>query len=355
MGSRFGPSPVLLPPPLSWSAILYTLWYKRSVRLQLMAFLLLIELAAALLAGGVALVRARSQTRVEMAASMRLAKLLVADAANFVHQKSSAEQFLTALPAQLRSIRHVRITVKNAAGAAAAAVSSAPAEERSPAPAWFSALVNPAIEAQNVPIIVNGKSLGDVEIIGEPADEIAEVWDNLVAMGSVVAVLHAAMMGILYVLFGRVLDPLTVLATGLSDLERHSYGVQLPQPHARELAEIVSRFNALASALETARWENRNLNRRLLTAQDDERRRTALELHDEVGPCLFGLKAYASSITGAASELPEQAKQSLLECARESSCHHRAFTVHQSQHARSSPPDGFGPRGTNGSYRSTCE
>jgi two-component system sensor histidine kinase UhpB len=35
--------------------------------------------------------------------------------------------------------------------------------------------------------------------------------------------------------------------------------------------------------------ENLRLNRRLITAQDDERRRTALELH-EVGPCLFGRK-----------------------------------------------------------------
>ena len=47
------------------------------------------------------------------------------------------------------------------------------------------------------------------------------------------------------------------------------------------------------------------LNRRLITAQDDERRRTALELHDEVGPSLFGLKANAASIAKAAGALPE--------------------------------------------------
>ena len=147
-----------------------------------------------------------------------------------------------------------------------------------------------------------------VEIVGEPADEIAEFWDNPVAIGTVAIVLNIAMIGILYVLFGRVLDPLTVLATGLANLERQTYDVRLPQPHARELAAIADHFNALALALETLRAENLRLNRRLITAQDDERRRTALELHDEVGPCLFGLKANASSIATAAGALPDEAR-----------------------------------------------
>ena len=38
-------------------------------------------------------------------------------------------------------------------------------------------------------------------------------------MAGTVVLLNVAMVGILYVLFGRVLDPLTVLAGGLSDLE----------------------------------------------------------------------------------------------------------------------------------------
>ena len=57
------------------------------------------------------------------------------------------------------------------------------------------------------------------------------------------------------------------------------------------LGDIVDRFNALAGALESARGENARLNRRLVTAQDDERREIATELHDELGACLFGLRA----------------------------------------------------------------
>jgi two-component system sensor histidine kinase UhpB len=83
--------------------------------------------------------------------------------------------------------------------------------------------------------------------------------------------------------------------------------MRLARPKVLEFAAITDRFNALAGALDAARAENLALSRRLVTAQDDERRRTALELHDEVGPSLFGLKANAASITKAADALPESA------------------------------------------------
>ena len=187
-------------------------------------------------------------------------------------------------------------------------------------PRWFAALVAPPVEMRDVAVTVDGQRIGNVAIIGEPADEIAEVWDNAVAMAAVAVLLNAVMIGLLYILFGRVLGPLTVLTRGLSDLEHQAYGVRLPQPQARELAAIAEHFNALAFALEALRGENLNLNRRLITAQDDERRRTALELHDEVGPCLFGLKANASSIESAAQNIPEHTRNGVIERLRDILC-----------------------------------
>src|SRR5207245_10000639 len=110
---------------------------------------------------------------------------------------------------------------------------------------------------------------------------------------------------------------LTGVARGLADLELRNYRVRLARPPARELAAIIDRFNALAAALEAARTENEALNHRLIAAQDDERRRTALELHDEVGPSLFGLKANASSIASAAATLPEKDRQVIAERLRD--------------------------------------
>ncbi len=294
-----------------------SVWNNRSIRIQLLLAFAMIDLITVLLAGSLAILRARTQIRVEIAASMRLADLLVGDAANFVHQQIPAEEFLSTLPRQLRSLRHVRIEVRNDSGVAVMPPAGLNVRDRAPAPPWFTALVAPPIPFHVVPVIAAGRKVGQVEIIGEPADEIAEIWQNLVAMAGVALVLNVGMICVLYVLFGRVLGPLTALAAGLADLERQSDGVRLPRPQARELAGIADQFNALARALETARIENRQLNRRLITAQDDERRRTALDLHDEVGPCLFGLKAYASSIASAAGELPDQVRHTIQQSARE--------------------------------------
>jgi two-component system sensor histidine kinase UhpB len=300
-------------------ARLRALWQGRSIRAQLLLVFVLIDIVAVIAGGSVAVLRARAQTRVETAASMGLAEALVRDAVGLAHQQFPAEQFLANLPVQLRSIRHVRIAVADAAGTPIGTTSptDGAGSIHVPAPGWFANLVALPIEFHELPVIINGIKIGDVQIVGEPGDEIAEFWENVVAMAATVVLLNVAMASILYILFGRVLDPLTILAAGLCDLKRQSYEVTMPKPQARELAAITDHFNALARALETARVENLRLNRQLITAQDDERRRTALELHDEVGPCLFGLKANASSIASAAAGLPEKAKLGITERLRD--------------------------------------
>src|SRR5262249_51128064 len=118
---------------------------------------------------------------------------------------------------------------------------------------------------------------------------------------------------------GRVLRPLRGLAAGLGELERRHYQVRLPRPAPQELAVITDKFNALAQALDASRAENQRLGLSLITAQDDERRRTALDLHDEIGPSLFALKANAESIAtsvgtpanGAGGELKERVQEQL--------------------------------------------
>lgn len=295
------------------------LWYGRSVRIQLLIVFVVIDVIAALIAGGVTIFKARTATRVEIAASMELAQLLVGEAVALMRQEVPAEKFLADLSSQLRLVRHVRIGVKDAAGEPLALGGGEPrrSDERAPAPRWFAALIAPAATSRTVPVLVNGGRIGTVEIVAEPRDEIAEVWENAVALALVALIVNVAVIGTLYVLFGRVLDPLTALAAGLADLEHRKFRVRLPRPQARELAAITDRFNALAEALEAARAENLRLNERLITAQDDERRRTALELHDEVGPSLFGLKANVSSIAKLAGEVPDGAARKLAERVRD--------------------------------------
>jgi two-component system sensor histidine kinase UhpB len=297
-------------------------WFGRTVRTQILLVFVLINLVAATIAGGVTIFKAGAATRSEIAGSMKLAELLVGEAVQLVAQGIPAEQFLKTLPAQLRLVRHVRIFVRDAAGApitegATDRPDGAREDERRSAPAWFARLIGPPIERHDVPVLVNGAAIATVEIVSEPRDEIAEVWENSVALASIAGIAALTVIGILYFVLGRVLDPLAALGEGLRGLERRDYKIRLARPKVLEFAAIIDRFNALAGALEDARAENLALGQRLITAQDDERRRTALELHDEVGPSLFGLKANVASIANAASALPPAAAGAIAERLRE--------------------------------------
>lgn len=291
---------------------------------------MLIEIVAAAISGAVTIHKARTATKVEVDANMQLAELLVSEAVNLMQQEVPAERLLTDLASQLRIVRHVRIEVEDASGRSLVmrqVPTPAPrtGDDRStlgawiaslfdpPAPAWFEALIASPTAVRHVPLIVNSQRIGMVEIAGEPRDEIGEYWEHTSTLAAVAILVDLAVIGILYVLFGRVLEPLRGLAEGLGELERRYYQVRLPRPEPRELAVIADRFNALAEALEALRAENLWLSTRLITAQDDERRRTALDLHDEVGPSLFGLKANAKSIATAVAELDDCAGRSVKE------------------------------------------
>jgi two-component system, NarL family, sensor histidine kinase UhpB len=297
--------------------LLGRVWYRRSVRAQLLVTFVVIGLVATLVAGGVTILQARKSTRLEIAASLRMAEILIGETTDLLQQQVPAEQFLLNLPAQLRFVRHLRVSVREAAGVPVTSDRDARGDERSPAPAWFAGLIAPPPITREVPVMVKGQRIGSVLLAGEPSDEIAEVWENTVDFAIVSLLVGLAAIGALHMLLGRVLDPLTALAAGLVDLERRNYQVRLSRPHAAELAAITDRFNALAHALDALRAENARLNGRLITAQDDERRRTALDLHDEVGPSLFGLKANATSIANAAGPATDSLLGRLRERANE--------------------------------------
>src|SRR5262245_32204375 len=307
-------------------------WRARTLRTQLLSLFILIEVIAAVVAGAVSIFNARSATRVEIAASMELAELWVKEAVLLAQRETPADRFLADLSSQLRRARHVRIEVRDAAGNVldvrpAAVVTPGGGEPEPstwllslvsvPAPAWFAALIAPPTERRVVPVVVQGVRIGSVDVVSEPKDEIGEQWETPSVLGVVGVGVTLLVTGLLYLLVGRVLKPLTGLAAGLAELEHRRYRVRLDRPQPAELAIITDRFNALAEALEATRAENQSLNRRLITAQDDERRRTALDLHDEVGPSLFGLKAHAASIANAAAALPEGVAANMKERVRD--------------------------------------
>ncbi len=209
------------------------------------------------------------------------------------------------LPLELKHLRHVRIMFMDTMGQLTI-VSSQPdsAARSTEAPRWFAALVRPELVGRAVRVVAIGHA-NPVIIIGEPSDEIAEAWRDFSSLAIVWLTLNALILLILYVVLGRLLNPLAHLSKGLLSLEKGHYATRVTLPKVKELAVLAERFNTLANALGTARDENSRLYRQLISVQEEERREIANELHDEAGPCLFGITANASSIQTLANQRPD--------------------------------------------------
>ncbi len=270
-------------------------WAGWSTRTRLILAVLAIDAVVALFSCGLIVLNARHAVKVEMDASLATVEPLVAETIQSL-RSPSPDSVLHALDLRFRALRHVRVAILDTAGERVGFSPAKRRREAHEAPAWFVGLIAPAPRQHDLPIEIGGARIGTVSITTEPLDEIEEVWGYARSLALASLVLNLSVLAALIVALGRILRPLDQLAAGLTRLERHDYTAHLDPPASRELAAIAGRFNRVAGALAEARAANARLNRQLLTAQDDERRRTALELHDEFGPCLFALEANAASV-----------------------------------------------------------
>lgn len=279
-----------------------------SMRSQVLGTVLLVNLIAAFVGGLGILWNARTRADREMTASMELAERFVRDRVERLAAGSPGAQ-LEAWPARGNVQRHVSIRVEHDDGHTTDLVSPTTRSENA-APRWFAALVGAREIEREIPIVLHGTQHGRVVVTGTPSDELAEVWENvkdflLVALGVNLAIL----LGLSFAL-ERVVTQLRFVAAGLGELEQGRFRYRMMPPAGRELAALAEQFNALAGALDSARRDNERLARELVSIQDDERRQIAADLHDELGPCLFGLEANAGSLERLVGEAaaPAEAK-----------------------------------------------
>lgn len=283
------------------------LWNDRSVRWQLLATFLMINLLAGMAAAVIVVYNAQRATGIEIAASMEVAERFVRGSVERLVQGGNRPPAMDDL-LQISNLRHVRIQVLDNRGqqvsSLPAAASTDEAEEEGEVPRWFSALIRVDDLRREVPITSGNSRLGTVVLLGEASDEVAEVWQDVIDLAMVAIILNITVIAALYLALGRILHPLTDVSAGLCALEEGRFRRHLPRPTVRELQQIVDRFNALADHLAAAKADNARMNRRLVTLQDDERRQVAMELHDELGPCIFGIGSKIASLKRLSSGMP---------------------------------------------------
>ncbi|MCA1431511.1 HAMP domain-containing protein [Bradyrhizobium sp. BRP20] len=166
-------------------------------------------------------------------------------------------------------------------------------------PQWFVNLITiPEMEAA-FPIVIDGRHVGDIVFFPDISADLFEKWIGFLALTSLVAVLMVLTGTVAYVFAGSALRPLQHLGDGLTRIRRGDYARPIPVGGPPEIRQSCEEANALAATLAQLSQDNRYLMHRLVSLQDDERRDLARELHDELGPLLFSIRAGTIALTDA--------------------------------------------------------
>ncbi len=238
------------------------------------------------------LMDAGPRARAESESATRLTSEFVITALAHLQDAPEPERTLNALIANLQNLRHVRVAlvVDDDDEVVSAFISATDAR----APAWFRAIVHAPVGVSTISVVVRERSLGSILIVADPSNEIDEVWSAVQAQTLASAALGLAVLLASSLFIRRALKPLGLAGTALARLESGDYAARVEPAGSPELVDICRKINSLAEALSGLSATNGRLIERLLDVQDEERKAIARELHDEIGPHLFALRAKAA-------------------------------------------------------------
>ena len=158
-------------------------------------------------------------------------------------------------------------------------------------PKWFVGLLTIPELGAAYPISIEGRHVGDVLFSPDISADVFEKWVGFLAITVSAATLMSLTAAIAYFIAGAVLRPLLDLGSGLTRMRAGRYVEAIPVTGPPEIQRSCMEANELASTLSRLSDHNGKLLYRIVSLQDDERQRLARELHDELGPLLFSIRA----------------------------------------------------------------
>jgi two-component system, NarL family, sensor histidine kinase UhpB len=174
-------------------------------------------------------------------------------------------------------------------------------------PEWFVELLGMPEIGTSFPVMVEAEHVGDIVFSPDISADVFEKWIGFLAIAFSGFALMLLTGVISYFTVGAALGPLRDLGAGLTRMRKGNYGELISDSGPPEIRKSCEEANELARTLGQLSRDNRILLRKIVSLQDDERRDLARELHDELGPLLFGIRAN----TVALLEAPPQDRERL--------------------------------------------
>ena len=267
------------------------MWKTRSLRTRLCVFLCTMFLTA-LIAGLVLLRVFAAEQLVEENEPAGRSSVSIAGALNRAlsaspNPEATLDAFVAELNATGGDIKFRRPGTSPQSGTEKPAAGSASGR----VPGWFVRLLALPELARHTPILIRGERVGELVFESDMAADIYEKWIGFLAIVTSGAALTLVTLAITYLTVDAALKPLRDLGGGLARLRDGHYSGTIPCSGPPEIRESCEAANELAATLTQLDRENRSLLRRMVSIQDEERRDIARELHDELGPLLFAIRA----------------------------------------------------------------
>ncbi|MGR9052834.1 MAG: ATP-binding protein [Gammaproteobacteria bacterium] len=263
---------------------------RHQINIRILFFSVIILIAG----GSIAVWQARTAISEEVDASINMALQLI----EFGFAESSASgpdisQWLHRL-GTLKQTRHLTMRLRKASGDIVDITGTKPrsAELELP-PAWFVGLVLSEYPKAEYRIQAAGGESAALLIQADPLDEIIEVWQETIAFFVSIALLTVLTFLAVHLVFDKTLKSIDLIVKGLHLIETGDYRHKLPAFSAREYDSIASAINHMTDVLYATQQENRSLTQHSLKIREEERKRLAQELHDELGQSLTAIKVMA--------------------------------------------------------------
>src|SRR5262245_36925847 len=264
------------------------MWERLSLRARLLLPLALL-FAIALLGGAVSLqIFTTSQLIEETEPAARSAKAVAAALNAALQASHNPQATLDAFVQALGTSEGLRFRRLGSSS------DERPPEVQTPlgtVPDWFvRLLVLPEFKTA-FPVEIAGKPVGDVVVAPDMTADIYEKWIGFLAIVCSGIGLMLLTGAIAHFTARSALQPLQNLGDGLTRMRLGEYEQPIAPSGPPEIRKSALEANELALTLNRLSQDNRRLLRQIVSLQDDERQDMARELHDELGPLLFGMRA----------------------------------------------------------------